>query len=106
LAARSESIASGSRRWRLAWGAAAGTTPDFFKGAMFRVRPAALAPLRALRLAEDSFAPETGQTHSALELLFNHAVEASGSCVADTSRDPDERRACVSPALVGAGAPG
>lgn len=55
---------------------------DFFEGTMFWARPQALAPLRRLGLAADSFAPEAGRVDGALEhaveRLFNHAARAAG----------------------------
>jgi lipopolysaccharide biosynthesis protein len=64
---------------------------DFFEGTMFWARPQALAPLRRLGLAVDSFAPELGQVDGALEhaveRLFNHAARVAGFRVEDTSVD-------------------
>jgi len=55
---------------------------DFFEGTMFWVRPQALAPLRRLRLAEESFAPEAGLGDGALEhaieRLFSHTARVAG----------------------------
>lgn len=60
---------------------------DFFAGTMFWVRPAALAPLRALGLAT-AFPPEAGRRDGALEhaveRLFVLAVERAGYRVDDT----------------------
>jgi hypothetical protein len=71
----------------------AGKPLDFFKGTMFWARPEALAPLRRLGLAGDSFPPETGQVDGALEhaveRLFGYAVELSGYRIKDASVDPD-----------------
>lgn len=54
----------------------------FFEGSMFWVRPAALAPLRALGLSLDAFETEAGQLdgtlHHAVERLFTLAVARAG----------------------------
>lgn len=54
----------------------------FFEGTMFWVRPASLAPLRALGLTAADFPPEQGQTdptlHHALERCFTLAAHAAG----------------------------
>jgi lipopolysaccharide biosynthesis protein len=75
-------------------------TFDFFEGTMFWARPQALAPLRRLRLAEESFAPEAGLGDGALEhameRLFNHTARVAGFRIADVAVDgepPDDARA-------------
>jgi len=69
-------------------GGAVGPEYDGFQGTMFWVRPQALAPLRRLCLV-DSFAPEAGASHGALEhaveALFNHSVRLAGFQVAGVS---------------------
>ena len=65
---------------------------DFFEGTMFWARPQAMAPLRGLALAADSFAPEAGAADGALEhaveRLFNHATRLAGFRVEDAFCDP------------------
>ena len=55
---------------------------DFFEGSMFWLRPKALASLRDLNLASESFASEAGRLDGALEhaveRIFNHASRAAG----------------------------
>jgi hypothetical protein len=64
---------------------------DFFEGTMFWARPQALAPLRRLGLAADSFAPEAGRVDGglehAVERLFNHAARVAGFRVEGVSSE-------------------
>ncbi len=64
---------------------------DFFEGTMFWARPAALAPLAALKLSETAFATEAGRTDGApehaLERLFNHVARSAGFRVETTLAD-------------------
>jgi hypothetical protein len=64
---------------------------DLFAGTMFWARPQALAPLRRLGLAADSFAPEAGRLDGALEHaveeLFNHAARTAGFRVEEASAE-------------------
>ena len=68
----------------------AGPEFDFFEGSMFWARPAALAPLAALRLSRE-FPAEAGRIEGALEhaleRLFSHAARAAGFAVADVAVD-------------------
>lgn len=61
---------------------------DFFEGTMFWIRPAALAPLRKLRLAQSGFEGEEGHNDGAIEhaieRLFNHVVRIAGYRVDET----------------------
>ena len=64
---------------------------DFFEGSMFWLRPAALAPLRALGLALSAFEAEAGRVDGglehAVERAFNFVVRAAGFHVSEAGVD-------------------